>query len=270
MQFPVDSQDFAAQLQQLEHSDEAEKGTGFERRYKHVAKLNDSQKRCHNSWVLSSARAHQSHCLVLDGLNLFTSQTLIKGGIPVHHIHVPNKADYDAILAANHPAHGNLYRCHVLEWIQALVSLTPHVAADQSSNCIPTCNGIKTVWLDFTCRWSSHVERALMLLLSPLVMGTGFGDLFLTLNADTRCPAAMRADGARNFIREAVMKRGGIVDFPSDRCEEYGSGMFIMLAAVKWGSCDCSCSAGATLYERLRREARAFRKEQNSLKAKAD
>ena len=271
MQFPVDGPSSEPLPAQREDPDRAAKSPGIERRYKHIAKLGDSQKQRHNLWVLGSARAHQAHCLVLDGLNLFTTKTLIDGGIPVRCIHVPNKSDYDAIIAAAHPVHGNIYRCGVLQWAQSLVSLAPCVAAEsRAPGCASACNGIKTIWLDFTCRWSTHVESTLALLLSPFVMGAGSGDLFLTLNADTRCPSAMRALGAQNYIRDLVMRKGGSVEFPLDRCEEYGNGMFILQAAVNWSSCFGDSTAGAALYERMRGEARAFRKEQNSLKAMAD
>jgi len=247
-------------------------GAGVERRYKHVSKLSDTTKLRHNEWVLRSARAHQAHCLVLDGVNLLTTKTLISGGIPAWCIHVPNKADYDAIVAASHSHHGNIYRCSVLQWAQALLSLRSLVASDATNpvppSCAAACNGIKTIWLDFTCRWSAHVEHALTLLLSPTVMGSRSSDLFLTLNADRRCPSALRTDGAQRFIADVVARSGGSVTFPSDRCEEYGNGMFILQAAVSW--CDGGCTTGAALYERLRGEAHAFRKEENSLKGKAE
>jgi hypothetical protein len=246
-------------------------GSGAERRYKHISKLSDSQKLRHNQWVLRSARTHESHCLVLDGVNLFTTRTLIEGGIASWRIHVPNKSDYDAIVSASHLSHGNIYRCSVLQWTQALMSLPSPVAAESNPTLRSSaCNGIKTIWLDFTCRWSAHVDRALQLLLSPSVMGAGVSDLFLTLNADTRCPNALRAEGALRFITEAVTRAGGSVEFPSDRCEEYGNGMFILQAVVDWGCYDSHRAAAAALYERLRDEAHAFRKEENSLKAKAD
>lgn len=246
-------------------------GSGAERRYRHISKLGDSQKLRHNTWVLCSARAHESHCLVLDGVNLFTTRTLIEGGIASWRIHVPNKSDYDTIAAASHSSHGNVYRCSVLQWAQALVSLPSPVAAESNPPLrTSACNGIKTIWLDFTCRWSTHVDRALKLLLSPLVMGAGVSDLFLTLNVDTRCPDALRADGAQRFITEFVTGAGGTVEFPPDRCEEYGNGMLILQAVVDWGCCDSHHAAAAALYERLRGEAHAFRKGENSLKARAD
>lgn len=272
MEFPIVGQGSAALLKQIEDTDGAAKSVSLERRYKHVAKLCDLQKRRHNLWVLDSACYHRAHCLVLDGLNLFTTKTLINGGIPAQLIHVPNKSDYDAIVAANHLAHGNIYRSSVLQWVQALVSLTSPIVVEPShsfASACSACDGIKTIWLDFTCRWSAHVERALTLLLSPSVMGNGLGDLYLTLNADTRCPTAMRADGARDFIANVVVQKGGSVEFPSDHSESYGNGMFILHAAVNWSSCHCNCSAGAALYERLRGETRAFRKEQNSMKARS-
>jgi hypothetical protein len=240
-----------------------------ERRYKHISKLDDSQKLRHNSWVLESARTHRSHCLILDGVNLFTTKMLSDGGIPLWRIHVPNKADYDSIVSASHCRHGNIYRSSVLQWLQALVSLSPR-ADSESASCGSNSayGGIKTVWLDFTCRWNVHVQHALALLLSPAVMGTGPSDVFLTLNADTRCPTALRADGAQRFITETILRAGGTVEFPSDRCEEYGNGMFIMQAAVAWGCCTCDTVVDAALYERLRGEARAFRKAENTLKAK--
>jgi hypothetical protein len=258
----------AAREEQEEHLDVAD-ALGAERRYKHISKLGDSQKLRHNSWVLDSARARESHCLVLDGVNLFTSRTLSEGGIPVCRIHVPNKADYDAICAASHASHGNVYRCNVLQWVQALTSLAPRVAAASNPpSCHCACNNIKTIWLDYTCRWGDHVVRALKLLLSPLVMGAGASDMFLTLNADTRCPHALRADGAQRFIADAVVRAGGTVEFPLDRCEEYGNGMFILQAVVTWRCCDGGRSAAAALYERLRDEAHVLRKKENSLKAK--
>ena len=242
-----------------------------ERRYKHICKLSDSQKLRHNSWVLGSARARQAHCLVLDGVNLFTTKTLIDGGIPASRIHVPNKSDYDAIIASSHSFHGNIYRCSALQWTQALVSLAPPAAAEPiSSSFAGVCGFIKTIWLDYTCRWSSHVERALALLLSPSVMGASSSDLYITLNADTRCPSALHLDGVQKYIADSVTRTGGSVEFPSDHCEEYGNGMFILLAVVNWGSCSNRAIAGAELYERLIAEAYAFRKKENSLKASAE
>ena len=270
MQLLPDDQRSDAGLKQREQFLVAQ-GAGVERRYKHLSKLDDCTKLRHNEWVLRSARAHQAHCLVLDGVNMFTSKNLINGGVPACRVHVPNKADYDAIVAAPRSPHGNIYRCSVLKWAQALVALSPIGAPDASlifSSCAATSNDIKTIWLDFTCRWSAHVEHALTLLLRPTVMGAGSSDLFLTLNADSRCPSALRADGAQRFIADAVARAGGSVDFPADRCEEYGNGMFILQAAVRW--CDGCSSTGAALYERLRREAHAFRKEENSLQAKAE
>ena len=245
---------------------------GFERRYKHISKLGDSQKLRHNTWVLCSARTHDAHCLVLDGVNLFTTKTLIEGGIPAWRIHVPNKPDYDAIVAASHSQHGNLYRCSALQWAQALVSLDPTVALEPKPSCCDCSrNPIKTIWLDFTCRWSVHVESTLKLLISPLVMGCGCSHLFLTLNADTRCPHALRAHDAQRFIADVVSRaEGAAVSFSPDHCEEYGNGMFIVRAEVKWSCCEGGVAAAAELYDRLRGEAHAFRKKENSLRAKTN
>ncbi len=101
-------------------------------------------------------------------------------------------------------------------------------------------------------------------------MGDGSSDLYLTLNADTRCPAALRVDGVQKFIADSVIRNGGAVEFPSDRCEVYGNGMFILQAVVQWGSGSSGTIAGAALYERLIAEAHTFRKKENSLKASTE
>ena len=68
------------------------------RTYPHLEKSADLVKQQHNEWVVASATCHRYEILVLDGLDLQTSHSLMRAGVDAHRIHVPNLPDYDTLL----------------------------------------------------------------------------------------------------------------------------------------------------------------------------
>ena len=240
-----------------------------ERRYKHLAKQEDLSKVAHNEWVLCSALRHRGEVLLLDGVDLNTTTRLIAAGIDPAAIHVPNRSDFDAILRQGHVSHGNLYRSSVQTWAEAHASLRRPVSQ------------IKTVWLDYTCRWGEHVRKTLVSLLRADVMGGGKADVFVTLNADRRCPSAKRLEEVQEEVRIIVTAADGYLDFPAGHNIEYGNGkgMFIVHAELYWAlgvteeremPQPSPCAANdAPLFEQMQARAHAFRKEANSCRARS-
>jgi hypothetical protein len=237
-----------------------------ERRYRHLAKREDVSKVLHNEWVVCSALRHRgSDVLLLDGVDLNTTSKLIAAGIDPESIHVPNRSDFDAILRQEGcGSRGNIYRSSVQTWAEAHASLRR------------PSSKIKTVWLDYTCRWAEHVRKTLSTLLRADVMGGGEADFFVTLNADRRCPSAKRLAEVQEEIRIIVMSANGSILFPADHNTEYGNGMFIVHAELIWGALGVTegeepartANDVPTLFEQMRAGARAFRKVANSCKAR--
>ena len=227
-------------------------------RYPHISKQHDAAKATHNSWILESALRHSSGVLILDGIDLNTTRTLLRGGVDMRRVHVPNRLDFDSIVRQSHPKHGNLYRCTVQGWASSYTSLP-----------LPRAE-LKTIWLDYTGRWSAHVQSTLEVLVDKTVMGAGApADIFLTLNRDVRCPDAPGLEEVLQLLETLVIQSGATASFP--RAQEYGSAMFIIHARIIWGGesntneqVDAYTAPDDLMFNSMRFGTRMFRKAANS------
>jgi len=227
-----------------------------QRLYKHAEKQACLDKSAHNDWVTQAAYTNMpAAVVVLDGVDLNTTQTLIAAGIPCEAIHVPNRSDFDAIVSHGHPRHGNLYRGAVQTLVEACSQIS-------DTDRVP----IRTVWLDYTGRWGQHVVRTLEMMFGCRMLGVGRSDLFITLSCDPRSTAAKPLEEVQELVEALAVSFGIAVEFEEKHTTNYGRNMFIIHALLQ---CDVMESRVeqppvGSLYGQLR-QTQAFRKAPNSV-----
>ena len=155
----------------------------------------------HNEWFVQAAlRNAPSHVLYLDGPNLNTTRRLVQSGVDPRALHVPNHKEFKACSSAIGPETlCNLYSVPDADLVQTWRKAVARGA--------PLHAPLRTCWLDRTGHWNAGLERLIVQVLGPELLGRCGGDLFVTA-AVPRSPHSIAASKCRGFAEAVEWAQG--------------------------------------------------------------